>query len=263
MQEREHVTDALDRRSDRPAYHQIADLLRADINAGKLEPGSQVPSERTLIAQHGAARGTVRQALAVLRTEGLIEVHFGRGAFVRSGLPTLRVAHDRFARRHREASHGSSPDEAEKPNLTPAVETEYIGPEIVPPQIAEGLGLRKRSKVLVRRHRYWADGRPVAMATSYLPWSIAANTALTDEDTGPGDIYARLEELGHQLAELTEEVAARMPHPEEARALELAVGVPVLRVVRNAITTDGTVVEICDTVRAADRYVLSYGLPVQ
>ena len=49
-------------------------------------------------------------------------------------------------------------------------------------------------------------------------------------DTGPGGIYARLEDAGHILARFTEEVGARMPTPEERRALQLATGVPVLTV---------------------------------
>jgi hypothetical protein len=109
------------------------------------------------------------------------------------------------------------------------------------------------------------DGKdePVEIATSYVPWGIAHGTAIAEEDTGPGGLYARLEELGHELAEFTEEVSARMPHPEEARDLNLAVGVPILRVVRRAVDTNGHVVEVCDTIKAADRFVLSYGLPAR
>jgi GntR family transcriptional regulator len=117
--------------------------------------------------------------------------------------------------------------------------------------------------VFVRRRRYLADGDPVELATSYLPLEIATGTPIAEENTGPGGIYARLEELGHPLAEFVEEVSARMPHPEEARDLELVVGVPILRVLRQAIDEDGVVVEVCDTVKAADRFVLSYGLPAR
>jgi GntR family transcriptional regulator len=257
------VAGALDRRSDRPAYRQIADRLRADILAGVLEAGSQVPSERALIDQYDAARGTVRQALAVLRTEGLIEVVHGKGAFVRSQPPIRRVAHDRFARRHREAGRAAFLAEMESEGREPEVEVIYVGPGDAPPEIAEHLGVRPGQRVLVRRRRYLADGQPVELATSYVPWPIAEGTVIAQDDTGPGGIYARLEELGYELAEFTEEVTARMPHPEESRDLDLAVGVPILRVLRSAIDRAGDVVEVCDTVKAADRFVLSYGLPAR
>ncbi|MDP8929987.1 MAG: UTRA domain-containing protein, partial [Actinomycetota bacterium] len=74
-------------------------------------------------------------------------------------------------------------------------------------------------------------------------------------------IYARLEEAGHKLDHFTEEVTARMPTPEETRALRLGDGVPVIALLRTAFETSGTAVEVCDTIMAADRYVLTYTLP--
>lgn len=253
----------LDRRSDRPAYQQIADRLRTDIQAGALERGSKVPSERALMDDYDAARGTVRQALAVLRTEGLIEIVHGKGAFVRDQPPIRRVAHDRFARRHREAGQAAFLAEMEAEGRKPQVEVQYVGPGHAPAEIAEQLGVDADQDVLVRRRRYLADGRPVELATSYLPMELAEGTAIAEEETGPGGIYARLEELGHELVEFTEEVSARMPHPEEARDLALVVGVPILRVVRRTVDHEGRVVEVCDTIKAADRFVLSYGLPAR
>lgn len=38
-------------------------------------------------------------------------------------------------------------------------------------------------------------------------------------------------------------------------------GVPVIHLVRTAFDTEGRAVEVCDTVMAADAYVLSYRLP--
>lgn len=63
----------------RGTSRQIADQLRELIRAGGLAPGEMVPSEYTLVEQHGVARGTIRAALAVLVDEGLIEVMPGQG----------------------------------------------------------------------------------------------------------------------------------------------------------------------------------------
>lgn len=52
-----------------------------------------------------------------------------------------------------------------------------------------------------------------------------------------------------------------MPLPDEAAALQVASGVPVFRLVRTAFASEGQAVEVCDTVMASDRYVLSYELP--
>ncbi|SED94268.1 GntR family transcriptional regulator [Streptomyces sp. 3213] len=52
-----------------------------------------------------------------------------------------------------------------------------------------------------------------------------------------------------------------MPSPTEVRILRLAPGVPVIHLVRTAYDMEGRAVEVCDTVVAADAYVLSYQLP--
>ncbi len=252
---------ALDPMSDRPAYRQLADRLRAAIESGEIGPGEQLPSERQIMDESGTARGTVRQALAQLKGEGLVEIEHGRGAFARRRPAVRRIASDRFARRHRQAGQAAYLAEMAAEGRTPKVEVLEAGPADASSDIAQRLRLGKDRKVLVRRRRYLADDQPMELATSYVPWKLAKGTAMVNPATGPGGIYARLEEGGHILRRFTEEVAARMPSPEEARALRLPSGVPVITVLRTAYDTEGAAVEVCDTVMASDRYVLSYELP--
>jgi GntR family transcriptional regulator len=257
------MSRVVDPTSDRPAYRQIADHLRAAILGGELAAGAQLPSERALMATYEAARGTVRQAIATLRTEGLIDIEHGRGAFVRRRPPVQRKAYDRFARRHRDAGKAAYLAELEGEGRQPEVEVLQITSRPAPAEVARLLQVGEGSQVLVRRRRYLADGQPMELATSYVPWELAAGTKIAETDTGPGGIYARLEEMGHQLKRFTEEVRARMPLPEEARGLRLPAGVPVFILVRVAYDVEDTPVEVCDTVMAADRYVLSYELPAR
>jgi GntR family transcriptional regulator len=257
------LSSIIDPTSDRPAYRQIADHLRAAILGGRLAAGDQLPSERALMSTYGAARGTVRQAIATLRTEGLVDIEQGRGAFVRRRPPVQRKAYDRFARRHRDAGKAAYLIELEEEGRRPEVEVLEITPAPAPAEIARLLQVPEGSQVLVRRRRYLADGQPMELATSYLPWELVQGTKITEANTGPGGIYARLEEMGHQLKRFTEDVRARMPLPEEARALQLPPGVPVFLLVRVAYDVEDRPVEVCDTVMAADRYVLSYELPAR
>jgi DNA-binding GntR family transcriptional regulator len=74
----------IDQRSTVPAYRQLADILRRQIESGKLQPDSQLPSETTLIQEYEVARGTVRQAIAVLRDSGLVVTVQGRGTFIKA-----------------------------------------------------------------------------------------------------------------------------------------------------------------------------------
>lgn len=244
-------------------FRQIADFLRDDIQAGRLTEGARLPSERELMDSYGAARGTVRQSIALLKSEGLISTEHGRGAFVRSRPPVRRIAQDRFARRHRNEGKAAFLAEAEAEGVSPGVEVLKVGPESADDAVSGRLGIDAGSKVLVRRRRYLADGDPVELATSYLPWDIAGGTDMTKKNPGPGGIYARLEDLGHRLARFTEEVTARMPTPDEVRSLRLSGGTPVFGLVRTAYDQTGRAVEVCDTIMASDRFVLAYELPAR
>jgi len=252
---------AIDPTSDRPVFKQIADRLRAMILSGELAPGAQLPSEQELMDAHGLARGTVRQAVNLLRGEGLVRTEHGRGTFVRDRSPVRRLAHDRFARRHRDRGRAAYLAELDAEGRVANVEVLEVARAKAPDEVAVWLQLDVGAEVLVRRRRYLADEEPMELATSYVPWSLAEGTQITEADTGPGGIYARLEERAHRLKRFSEEVTARMPTLDEVRALGLQPGVPVFRVVRIAYDADELPVEACDTVMAADRYVLSYELP--
>lgn len=251
----------LDLTSDRPVYKQIADVLREAIERGDLGPGDRLPSESELMSWYRVAGGTVRQALSLLRGEGLVLAEHGRGVFVRSRPRVRRRSYDRFARRHREAGKAAYAAEAEAEKFTSTVEVDYVGPGNVPAEIASELGLSPGDEVLIRRRRYFADGKPTEMATSFVPWELAQGTPMVEENPGPGGIYARIEDAGHRLDHFTEDVTARMPTPEEATALQLAPGTPVFRLVRTAFDEEGAAVEVCDTVMSSDEWVLSYRLP--
>jgi GntR family transcriptional regulator len=251
----------VDPMSDRPVYRQIADVLRGRIESGDLAAGARLPSESALMNDFDVSGGTVRQAVAVLRGEGLVLAEHGRGVFVRTRPRLRRVSQDRFARRHRTAGKAAYLAESEAESVTPTVDVYEVGPDRADADVAERLRLRRGAKVLVRRRRYLSDGQPTELATSFIPWALAEGTAMTEVNPGPGGIYARIEEAGRRLGRFTEDVTARMPTPEESRALQIASGTPVLALIRVAFDVDGTPVEVCDTVMSADHYVLAYELP--
>lgn len=72
----------IDRSIDRALFRQIADHLRQAITAGTYGTQGALPSEKALSAHFGVARMTIRQALQVLRDEGIVQAQQGRGVFV-------------------------------------------------------------------------------------------------------------------------------------------------------------------------------------
>lgn len=253
----------IDRSDERPPYRQIAGALREAINLGRLAPGDRLPSESELSQRYGVARMTARQAIQALKSEGLVVSEHGRGVFVRAAPVVRRLASERFLRRHRERGKAAFSVEAEKVGYNARVDQIKVYEAPAPPAAAERLGLAPGQTVVVRDRRYLANNEPVETAVSYIPVDLARGTAIVDEDTGSGGIYARLEEHGNILDHFVEEVAARMPTPDERRALQLGPGIPVLTVVRTAYDTAGRAVETSDTVKAAYAYVLEYEFPAR
>jgi DNA-binding FadR family transcriptional regulator len=80
---------------DRRASRQLADALRADIEAGAYEPGSKLPSYRQLRDTQGVALNTAQAAIRLLAAEGLVEIRPASGAFVcdsaHSQAPSVRA----------------------------------------------------------------------------------------------------------------------------------------------------------------------------
>lgn len=63
-------------------YYQLADVFRRRIEDGEWPVEAQIPTLDELVAEFGAARSTVREALTILEREGLLARYRGRGTFV-------------------------------------------------------------------------------------------------------------------------------------------------------------------------------------
>jgi len=246
--------DRPNRKSPVPVYQQIAATLRSGIRDGQYPPGAKLPSERKLAAHFNASVLTVRSAIAELRNAGLVRAEQGKGLFVRELPPIIRKSGHRLSRAERERGAGAFMTDAEDMGFTPRVEAD-IYPDSADDRIAELLGIQPGDPIFVRARLMFADEDPVQIATSYLPRSITKGTRIEEQDTGPGGTYARLEEAGFPLTAREERKRARNPTPEQAVALQLADGVPVLHVVRLMRSGD-RVVEVNEMVLDGDRYEL-------
>ncbi|MFC3606790.1 amidohydrolase family protein [Stutzerimonas tarimensis] len=74
----------------------ISRHLETEISEGRLKPGDRIPTEAQLTNQFGVSRNVVREAVARLKSEGLVESHQGRGAFVsdKAHRNSFRINHD-------------------------------------------------------------------------------------------------------------------------------------------------------------------------
>lgn len=244
----------------RSPSRQIADALRERIISGELAPGAALPSERELVEEHGTAPQTARQAVALLKNEGLVVGIRGRGVFVREKPPIIRVGSDRFARHYRDVGKAAFQAEVEAAGLEWRQEMLELAEVASPAWVAKWFGIEPGALVFVRRRRTWIENYPTQLADSYYRLEMIEGTTIREENTGPGGSYQRLEERGYRLTKFREEIEARMPSPDESKALRLVPGTPVAELHRIAFAGEQPV-EVFRSVMAADRHVFAYEFP--
>ncbi|TIV48797.1 MAG: FadR family transcriptional regulator, partial [Mesorhizobium sp.] len=77
--------------------HRVATFLSREIESGELNPGARLPTEQELSEKFGVSRNVVREAIAQLRADGMIEARQGIGAFVLAPEQRAAIRIDREA----------------------------------------------------------------------------------------------------------------------------------------------------------------------
>ncbi|MGW1157640.1 GntR family transcriptional regulator [Streptomyces sp. NPDC002519] len=213
--------------SEQPRYRYLADVLRREIGDGTYPPGSRLPSESELGTRFAASRNTVRNGLKLLVGEGLITSSQGLGYEVRSHevfalnaskFENLTFPQNGDAYNTDVTNAGRRPHQTFRVEVTPA-----------PKEIAERLKVDADSTTVLRfSHRYVDDTPWSTQATYYPGWLVEEAPRLGE----PGDIAEGttryLADRGIEQVGYFDEIATRMPTPEEARLLHIGAGVPVL-----------------------------------
>ncbi|MFZ4158548.1 GntR family transcriptional regulator [Streptomyces griseoincarnatus] len=124
-----------------PLYRRVAAELLGELRTGTVPPGERLPGERRLAEHFGVSRETVRQALQLLRREGLVATDRRGSHAALPGAPAGVPTSAGFPLGARQAGRGT-------------VARATVAWEIPPPGHAEHLGLAPGRPTLV--HRYWS-----------------------------------------------------------------------------------------------------------
>jgi GntR family transcriptional regulator len=246
----------------RPTYQRIADDLRSEIDSGSFRPGDKIPSERELARRYGTTHMTARQAIGLLKDESLITTQQGLGSFVRGRPPLRRIGSSRYSRQHR--LQGKTPFMVDTADIgPPTFEILRFGPTPAPPDIVERLALNSTDLVLLTNLRFHAGSQILQVSTAYIPYAIVENTPVADPSRRPWDTdtITNLETAGIHVAEVIEETTVRPAASDEIRDLQLEPGTQVFHMIRTMLA-GGQPVETCDIVMPANRYRLSYRIPI-
>ncbi|MER5760796.1 GntR family transcriptional regulator [Streptomyces sp. NPDC002082] len=220
--------------------HAIAEDLRNQIAKGHLKASERLPSEASLAAHYGVSTPTLRNALALLQGEGLVEKIHGSGNFVRH--PLRRVTYLGGVAEPTAWSTFFAP--LRVTTRTTNIEAHSHLPTLlnVPPR-------SPLTEVLYIAH----EGRaPHSLARIYVPRDLVSADAPAATPS-PTPMAARLADPRPPLAEVQERLSVRLPTQEEAATLRINASLAVLALTGVATDATGRVVEAAFLVLPADR----------
>ena len=203
-----------------------------------LVEGDPFPPERELAASFGVARETVRQALHELLVEGRIERR-GRGTVVSK--PKLVQPLSLKSYTEGALKMGRKPgrllvtweDVEATPDLTAALD------------VADGAAVMHLERVLL------ADGQRIGLESTFLPkHRFGAFTETFDPTTS---LYAAVRATGVEFGSAVERVETVLASPREAGLLESTTAMPMLRLHRRSLDTDGRPIEVVRSLYRGDR----------
>jgi GntR family transcriptional regulator len=218
-----------------PAHAQIEAALDAAIERGRLAPGDRLPAERLLAERYGVSRMTLRQALGELERRGRLVRNKGRygGTFVAE--PKLELA-------------GTSALSDQLRGLGLAAGARVLSARVRrATRDEQELGARVHAIERVRL----ANGEPVALERG--AYSVDAYPDLLDGRLD-GSLYERIRAQYDEVpVRARERLEPGVADDDEAAALELEPGAPVMRVERTAYAASGRAVERSHDVFRGDR----------
>lgn len=205
------------------------------------EPGARLPSEPKLAEKLGVSRATLREAMRIFETQGLLRRKQGVGTFVlhpshiiESGLEVLE----------------SIETLADQIGLPVSMGDLEVTNEAANQEIAEKLKLQPGSKLLQVSRVIMAENRPVAFLVDILPEVILSETDIQNGFTG--SILDLMLKRGAPVLKISRcEIGAIAANPDIARAFNIQRGDSLLLFESVLYAEDGSPVD----------YSLSYFLP--
>jgi DNA-binding GntR family transcriptional regulator len=233
----------LDADSPQPLWRQAADLIRHQIETGKLAAGGRIPAERDLLERLSISRVTLRRALQTLVEEGVLTASHGRGWYVSADAPkefpnTLE----------------SFSETAVRLGLLPS--SDLLRAEDIPATLdeAEELGIAAGTLVFHFDRIRRLDGVAVAVDTSFLASGLRPD--LAGVDFSSVSLFKLLTDSGVDLARAETTIEARGADPFLARHLSIDVGKPILMMRQLIVDSAGRPLLSSTVQYVGDRYRL-------
>ena len=225
-----------------PRYHQVYVTMRTWVRDGTYKPGDRIPAEPQLCTMFDVSRITVRKAIDNLCREGWLVRQQGRGTFVQLSASRAAAAADLDHARSQVVGLAAATEVA-------ALQVAEVAPD---DETRAALALGEEDLVQRAAHVRTVRGAPLGLITTFVPVDVARRVDAADMARQP--MFELLRKAGIQLARADQYIGATLAGVEAARALEVEVGAPLLRLTRTVFDVAGRPVERLVALYRADAY---------
>ena len=228
-----------------PRYFQLKGILEKRLQSGEYQPGDKFPTDDELCREYGLSRGTVRRAVEMLISAGLLRREQGRGTFINS----LQQSHVFFRL-------ASFDEEMKARGWKPS--TTLISRRAFPAtaEVAKRLQIPTGEKAIEIIRLRLADEKPIAYETRYLSYKTCPQ--LLEEDLENQSIHSLLiDKYNIPLVRACYTVEARVLSQNEATHLKVEPGSAGFAIERVTYTLDDKPVTWYRTVYRGDVYRFS------
>jgi GntR family transcriptional regulator len=231
-------------------YDEVKTALRRDIEREIYKSGEKIPSESQLTQSLGVSAITVRRALRDLVMEGLLIGKQGIGMFVADNRCVVRSLRSDF--------RDSMADQIRRAGLEPKITKLAISEVLGQKVILEILKVRSGSVLHCVEKLILADDRPISVERDYLPSRLAS----LNDDLASTYLIPLLISRGIRIDHIDYRVEGGSVSAEDASLLELAPGMPILKVHYTPIGAGAVPVATGMSISRADRFAYEFRVNV-
>lgn len=239
--------------------HDIAADLRRRIDAGEFPPGSRLPTNADLMAEHGVSKATVTKAIGELVNDGLAFTAKRGGTRVRHRAQ-VQLSLTRYSRtRTPGGRRGPWETATAEGGMDGIMRLVQVKPVEASEELATLLEVAPGDALIYRVcHAIIRPDDLVQLQHTWYPRHLAEAAGIDNPHKTEAEVYHRLAAAGHRQATASETVAVRPPTTDESPLLRVGGRVPLITLERVTRDQGGRPIEVLRTVAAADRIKLTY-----
>lgn len=229
-----------------PLYHRIYTVMRERILKGYYPTDVPVPSEAELAESFSVSRITIRKAMEMLTTEGLVNRTRGRGTFINDHMKENKLNRAVVSNINSLFSYLNAVGQSTRLKVVSLDRGE------APPRICAQMGVPPTTELVRAVRVRLLDRKPYSLSIAYLTPEIGET--LKRQDLAKTNMIDLVQQAGAVVEQVEQTLTATLADDYSAKQLEIPVGAPLMFVNRLFFNAEMKPFYVAEIFYCADRY---------